>query len=108
MLSFALTALNRYCITNTSLPETEDNRSCGPCFNGTIEDFTAPDDVEFPYCIAIDDITEENFRRAFGEAIELNNMDIAARLVIIYAVATFVSEQSRRHSAIFPDVCRAS
>lgn len=68
----------------------------------------APDDVEFPCCTAVDDIAEESFRRAFGEAIELNNMDIAARLVIIYAVPTFVSEQSRRHSAIFPDVCRAS
>lgn len=81
------TGLNRYCITNT----TDDASFCGPCLNGTIEDFTAPPEVEFPYCIFVSDITEENFRKAFGRAIELNQTDIAERLVIIWIVAEFVS-----------------
>lgn len=86
------TGLNRYCITNTSLPEDDDNRRCGPCVNGSIVDFTAPEDVEFPYCILVEDITEEKFRAAYGEAIELGNVDIAARIAIIWAVAMFISE----------------
>ena len=60
--------------------------------NGSVVDFTAPDDVELPYCILIDDITEENFRAAFGQAIELGEVDIAKRLAIIWAVAKFISE----------------
>lgn len=84
------TVLNRYCIDNT----TSGEKFCGPCVNGSIVDFTAPADVEYPYCIRVEDITEENFRAAFGEAIELNRTDIAARLTIIWAVAMFVSEHN--------------
>ena len=88
------TELNRFCIDNT----TSGDKFCGPCINGTIEDFTAPEDVEYPYCIFVANITEENFREAFGDAIELNRTDIAARLVIIWAVAEFVSA----HNSQFP------
>jgi hypothetical protein len=88
------TGLNRFCIDNT----TSGDKLCGPCINGTIEDFTAPEEVEYPYCIFVANITEENFRKAFGDAIELNRTDIAARLVIIWAVAEFVSA----HNSQFP------
>ncbi len=44
-------------------------------------------------------ITEENFKAAFGEAIELNQIDIAERLAIILTVAEFVSS----HNAQWPD-----
>jgi len=78
------TGLNRYCITNTSLPEDDENRECGACLNGTIEDFTAPDDEEFPDCIGISDITLEKFLAAFADAlIHIGDLDIAARLTIV-------------------------
>ncbi len=35
---------NRFCVDNT----TSNEKFCGPCINGTIEDFTALDDVEYP------------------------------------------------------------
>lgn len=89
------TGLHRFCVDNT----TSGDKFCGPCINGTIEDFTAPADVEYPYCIFVANITEENFRAAFGEAIELGEIDIAERLAIIWSVAMFISE----HNSKFPD-----
>lgn len=83
-------ALNRYCITNT----TSNENFCGPCLNGTIEDFTAPPEVELPYCIYVANITEENFKAAFGQAIELNRTDIAARIAIVWIVAEYVSQHN--------------
>ena len=94
--SLNCTGLNRFCVENA----TSGDEFCGPCTNGTIENFTAPDDVEYPNCIFIDNITIQDFVAAFGDAIELGNIvDIAERLIIIRAVALFVSA----YNAQFPN-----
>jgi formylmethanofuran:tetrahydromethanopterin formyltransferase len=90
------TGLNRFCVDNA----TSGDKFCGPCINGTIEDFTAPDDVEYPYCIFVANITEENFRGAFGEAIELNRTDIAARLVSMSEQKLFTVYSANLYSNI--------
>jgi hypothetical protein len=68
------------------------SRFCGACVNGTIEDFTAPADEEFPICITIANITWENFVEAFGNALEEGVIAVPVRLSKVVAVAYFISE----------------
>ena len=78
----------RYCIVNT----TSADEFCGACVNGTIEDFTAPPGEEIPSCISIENITWDNFTAAFGDAIGVGDTDVSARLLLLLAVAKYVSE----------------
>jgi hypothetical protein len=74
------------------------SRICGACVNGTIEDFTAPADEEFPICISIANITWENFVEAFGDDLEGGNVSVVLRLVALRAAAAYLSE----HNAQWP------
>jgi hypothetical protein len=70
------------------------DKSCGHCGSGFVEDFSS-DDADAA-CIAIEDITPEKFRAAFGEALKLHGIDNITddRIELILEVADFISEHN--------------